>query len=149
MEKQFGVVIKKKRWFCLLDKLLNHSVPEFHYLWANRISVISDRGWDGWMASPTHGREFEWTLGVGDGQGGLACCDSWGRKESDTTERLNWTELSWISLSEDDSSCVTGLLWALNWLIHVRCINQCLVSSHCSSNISNYYYMITILLSML
>ena len=35
----------------------------------------------------------EWTLGDGDGQGGLACCDSWGRKESDTTERLNWTEL--------------------------------------------------------
>ena len=32
---------------------------------------------------------FEWTLGVGDGQGGLACCGSWGRKESDTTERLN------------------------------------------------------------
>ena len=39
------------------------------------------------------GHEFEWTLGVGDGQGGLACCDSWGHKESDTTERLNWTEL--------------------------------------------------------
>ena len=37
------------------------------------------------------GREFEWTLGVGDGQGGLACWDSWGRKESDTTEWLNWT----------------------------------------------------------
>ena len=32
------------------------------------------------------------TLGVGDGQGGLACCDSWGRKQSDKTERLNWTE---------------------------------------------------------
>ena len=41
------------------------------------------------------GREFEWTPGVGDGQGGLACCDSWGRKESDTTERLNWTELKY------------------------------------------------------
>ena len=41
------------------------------------------------------GHEFEWTPGVGDGQGGLACCDSWGRKESDTTERLNWTELNW------------------------------------------------------
>ena len=40
------------------------------------------------------GREFEWTLGVGDGQGGLACCDSWGRKESDTTEQLNWTRLA-------------------------------------------------------
>ena len=37
------------------------------------------------------GRESEWTPGVGDGQGGLACCDSWGRKESDMTERLNWT----------------------------------------------------------
>ena len=38
-------------------------------------------------------QEFGWTLGVGDGQGGLACCDSWGCKESDTTEWLNWTEL--------------------------------------------------------
>ena len=41
------------------------------------------------------GCEFEWTLGVGDGQGGKACCDSWGCKESDTTEWLNWTELNW------------------------------------------------------
>ena len=39
------------------------------------------------------GHGFGWTLGVGDGQGGLACCDSWGRKKSHTTERLNWTEL--------------------------------------------------------
>ena len=38
------------------------------------------------------GHEFEWTPGVGDGQGGLVCCNSWSRKESDTTERLNWTE---------------------------------------------------------
>ena len=37
---------------------------------------------------------FEWTPGVGDGQGGLACCNSWGHKESDTTEWLNWTELN-------------------------------------------------------
>ena len=37
--------------------------------------------------------EFWWTPGVGDGQGGLAGCGSWGRKELDTTERLNWTEL--------------------------------------------------------
>ena len=36
---------------------------------------------------------FEWTLGVGDGQGGLACCNSWVRKESDATEWPNWTEL--------------------------------------------------------
>ena len=39
------------------------------------------------------GHEFGWTLGVGDGQGGLACCSSWGHKESDTTARLNWTEV--------------------------------------------------------
>ena len=39
-----------------------------------------------------NGHEFGWTPGVGDGQGGLACCRSWGGKESDTTERLNWTE---------------------------------------------------------
>ena len=43
-----------------------------------------------------NGREFEWTPGDGDGQGGLACCDSWGRKESDTTERLNWNELKCV-----------------------------------------------------
>ena len=42
------------------------------------------------------GHEFEWTPGVGDGQGGLACCDLWGRKESDTTEQLNWTKLKTI-----------------------------------------------------
>ena len=39
-----------------------------------------------------NGHEFWWTPGVGDGQGSLACCGSWGCKESDTTERLNWTE---------------------------------------------------------
>ena len=39
------------------------------------------------------GYEFEWTLGVGDGQGGLVRCNLWGRKELDMTERLNWTEL--------------------------------------------------------
>ena len=39
-----------------------------------------------------NGHGFGWTLGVDDGQGGLACCSSWGRKESDTTEWLNWTE---------------------------------------------------------
>ena len=45
-------------------------------------------GWHHWL----YGRESEWAPGVGDGQGGLTCCDSWGHKESDTTERLNWTD---------------------------------------------------------
>ena len=47
----------------------------------------------GWH-HPLDGHEFEWTLGVGDGQGGLACCNSWGRKESETTVWLNWAELN-------------------------------------------------------
>ena len=42
-----------------------------------------------WL-SEQHG--FGWTPGVGDGQGGLACCGSWGRKELDSTKWLNWTE---------------------------------------------------------
>ena len=45
--------------------------------------------WHHWL----DGHESEWTPGVGDGQGGLACCDPWGRKESDTNERLNWSEV--------------------------------------------------------
>ena len=45
-------------------------------------------GWHHWL----DGRESEWTLGVVVGQGGLVCCDSWGCKESDMTERLNWIE---------------------------------------------------------
>ena len=39
------------------------------------------------------GHEFERAPGVGDGQGGLACCSPWGCKESDTSERLNWTDI--------------------------------------------------------
>ena len=46
-------------------------------------------GWHHWI----NGHEFRWTLGVGDGQGGLVCCGSWGCKESDTTEWLDWTEM--------------------------------------------------------
>ena len=48
-------------------------------------------GWHHWL----DGRESERTPGGGDAQGSLACCDSWRRKESDTTEWLNWTELNW------------------------------------------------------
>ena len=47
-------------------------------------------GWHHWL----NGHEFEYSLGVGDGQGSLACCSPWGCKESDTTEWLNWIELT-------------------------------------------------------
>ena len=48
-------------------------------------------GWPHWL----DGRESGWTPGDGDGQGDLACCDSWGCKQLDMTEQLNWTELNW------------------------------------------------------
>ena len=61
-----------------------------------------------------NGHGFEWTLGVGDGQGSLACCGSWGRKESDTTEQLHWTELNWkywsFSPSISPSNEYSGLI---------------------------------------
>ena len=53
-------------------------------------------GWHHWL----DGHEFGWTPGVGDGQGGLACCNSWGCKESDMAEWLNWTELTLLRYSE-------------------------------------------------
>ena len=74
-------------------------------------------GWHHWLNGP----ESEWTQGVGDGQGGLVCCNSWGRKESDTTERLNWTELYFLtSISlfmvtmlgiETHSFCLFSAFW--------------------------------------
>ena len=64
-------------------------------------------GWHHWL----NGRESAWTPGVGDGQGGLAYCNSWGCKESDTTERLNWTELRCLVLHPYKNSWT--LLWSL------------------------------------
>ena len=58
------------------------------------------RGWQRmrWLDGITDSMDVSLSelRGIGDGQGGLACCDSWGRKESDTTEQLNWTELKCI-----------------------------------------------------
>ena len=51
-------------------------------------------GWHHWL----DGCESEWTSGVGDGQEGLACCNSWSCKVLETTEQLNWTELNWDSI---------------------------------------------------
>ena len=58
-----------------------------------------DRGWDGLMASLTQWTWVWVNSRVDDGQGGLACCDSWGRKESDMTEWLKWTELNCLLIA--------------------------------------------------
>ena len=51
-------------------------------------------GWHHWLDGP----EFEWTPGVGDGQGGLVCCNSWRRKESIMNEWLFWSDLIWFNI---------------------------------------------------
>ena len=73
--------------------------------WKRLIGKVAGRDWgqeekgttEDEMAGWHHqldGHEFGWTPGASDGQGGLGCCNSWGHKESDTTERLNWTEIN-------------------------------------------------------
>ena len=56
------------------------------------------------------GHEFEYTLGVGDGQGSLECCDSWGHTESDTTERLHWLKMQ-----------LNPLQWSKHWSLMPTC----------------------------
>ena len=69
-------------------------------------------GWHRWL----DGRESEWTPGVGDGQGGLACCGSWGRRESDTTEQRNWTD--WMNRFITSTKTLIAILPSLVWIIY-------------------------------
>ena len=101
-------ILKKISPGCSLEGMMLKLKLQYfgHLMW--RVDLCSDAGRD-WgqeekgmtedeMAGWHHwldGREPEWTPGVGDGQGGLACCNSWGHKESDTTDRLNLPELNW------------------------------------------------------
>ena len=77
-----------------------------------------------------NGCESEWTPGVGDGQQVLACCNSWGRKELDTIEWLNWTELNWVHLcSFLNFSNWNATPWVFTpvlfpWLIVAHRLNQ-------------------------
>ena len=57
-------------------------------IWGQEEKGMAEDEMVGWHHR-LNGQEFEQALVVGDGQGSLACCSSWGRKESDTTERLN------------------------------------------------------------
>ena len=77
---------------------------------------------EGEMAGWHHrldGHESEWTPGAGDGQGGVACCNSCGRTESDMTESRNWTELNWMPL-------LIPVITILMLLMIVPCIIVCL-----------------------
>jgi len=79
-------------------------------------------GWHHWL----DGHGFGWTPGVGDGQGGLVCCGSWGHKESDMTEQLNWTELKLPGLAYPSLSSAT----------HRHSISASLLEGVCAINLS-------------
>ena len=81
-----------KSWFIWKD-------PDAGKDWRQEEKGMTEDEMAGWHHG-LDGRESEWTPGDGDEQGGLVCCDSWGHKESDTTEWLNWTELNWSTALE-------------------------------------------------
>ena len=84
--------------------------------WGQEEKVMTEDemvGWHHWL----NGHGFGWTPGVGDGQGGPACCDSWGHKELDMTKQLNWTELTTLTshaLKETDCLGVIRIKVPLN-----------------------------------
>ena len=83
-------------------------------IWGSRKRGQQEAEMAGWHHR-LNGRGFEWTPGDGDRQGGLACCDSWGRKELDTTEQLNWTD-TWIAqrwVPEFINNFMRLLFWVL------------------------------------
>ena len=92
-------------------------------------------GWHHWF----NGCEFEWTPVVGDGQGGLACCDSWGHKESDMTEQLNWTE---NHLTEKNNLCPTQYIY--------MCVNiECLPIKEQKKNKTRHNFIVITIISLL
>ena len=91
--------------------LIGKKDPDARKDWRQEKGTTEDEivGWHHWL----NGHGFGWTPGVGDRQGGLVCCGSWGRKESDMTERLNWTKRFWVvafSLSFVSRSFLISLL---------------------------------------
>ena len=91
----------------LLEEQLTGKDPDVGKDWRQKEKGTTEAEMVGWHHQ-LHEHGFGWTVGDGDGQGGLACCSSWGRKELDTAERLNWTELKIISLSDMSMAVVVS-----------------------------------------
>ena len=101
-------------------------------------------GWHHWL----DGRESEWTLGIGDGQGGLVCCNSWGHKKLDMTERLNWTDSSiktipWLFFPSFPKKSYRVLpLWSHSTLcLPFHIISQLFVCDDYSNNFVTYVFL--------
>ena len=94
-----GLMLKLKLWY--FGHLMRRADSFEKTLMVGKIEGRRRRGRQKMMFGWHHrlnGHGFGWTPGVVDGQGGLACCGSWSRKESNMTERLNWTELKFVSV---------------------------------------------------
>ena len=95
-----GLMLKLKlQYFWALDakSWLIWKDPDAGKDWGQEEKGMTEEemvGWHHWL----DGHGFGWTPGVGDGQGGMACCGSWGHNELDMTERLNWTKLNSVYL---------------------------------------------------
>ena len=76
-------------WPSVAESWLSQKDPDAEKDWLREEKGTTEDEMVGWHHQ-LNGHEFGSTPGVGDGQGGLACCSSWGLKESDMTERLNW-----------------------------------------------------------
>ena len=112
--------------------------PDARRDWGQEVKGTTENETAGW-----HHRldvcEFEWTPGVGDGQGGLACCNSWGRKESDTTEWLNWTELkeqthkmlyTWFLTKVIFAGIESGVMFCCQLFIDLCCLKEFITIIH-------------------
>ena len=91
--------------------------------------------WLDGITDSIYGRESGWTPGVGDGQGGLACCGSWGREESDMTERLNWSELKLVLIVNGMSLASSTCAWSWVCALWPLCSTCSIISCYCD----NYY----------
>ena len=98
-----GMMLKLKLWPPHAKNWLIGKDSDAGRDWGQEEKGTTEDEMAGWHHQ-LNAHEFGWTLGVGDGQGGLVCCDSWGHKELDTTKPLNWTELNWIILYGDVKS---------------------------------------------
>ena len=111
----FGHLMQRTDW---LEK-----TPDAGKDWRQEKGTTEDEmvGWHDWL----DGHESEQALGVGDGQGGLACFSPWGSKESDTTERLNWTYIG-------NSQVKLGFLFnsSLNIILFVYLFLLCCLCCH-------------------
>ena len=101
-------------WLLGVKSRLIGKDPDARKDWRQEKNKASEDAMTGWHHQ-LNGYEFEWTPGVGNGQGVLACCDSWGCKESDTTEWVNWNECLLKAGEEGDNRGWDGWMASPTW----------------------------------